>query len=102
MAKRAPDLPCPKCYKPIGFLAQVEEWVEFFMGDGEILPPAFLNLWCKHCKDMTSSIVWEENDEGTEIEIPELHELPGGVNKLIVNMPKSQKKQEPDNDHTLS
>lgn len=96
MSEKAPDLPCPKCHQPIGFLAQVEEWVEFYMGDGEILPPAFLNLWCKHCAGMTSSITWEENDEETEVEVPSLRDLTGGLDRVVFSMPRSRKKRESD------
>lgn len=79
------DMNCPKCDNPLGFLEQLTEWVD--MCEGDCGTPAFLNLWCKHCEDMTSSIQWLENGEAEEVEVPSLRDITGGIDRVVFNKP---------------
>ena len=86
---KKPDLKCPRCDKSLDFLKQIREWVEFYMEDAQ--PPAFLNIWCDTCGDMTTSIYWEENDGREEVEAPALRDFTGGLDRVVLNFPTSRK-----------
>lgn len=87
-----PDANCPKCHEPINLIDQIKDLLEGFNGltdeDEMLQPPVLCNLWCEHCKDMTSSWYWEENGESKEIEVPGLRDFTDGNDRVVINYPK--------------
>jgi hypothetical protein len=81
------DLNCPRCHEPINFFDQLKDWIDMPDVD-DIGPPTLLNLWCDKCDDMTSSLYWEANEEAFEIEVPNLRDFTGGIDRLMINRPK--------------
>lgn len=85
---------CPKCDKPIDLVKEVQEFEELSEGEAEC--GFFINLWCEVCKDMVAQLWVEENTEHESVEVPSLREVTGGFDNLIVDFPKSMKRDKDD------